>query len=87
MFGIFQLKHHKAMWCNGRKFHIKKLNEKMKNSDSGIIAVFQDTNVSSRSDRHPKVSENRYYGFLDDILECDFKSFKLVIFNVKWYKL
>jgi hypothetical protein len=75
------------MWCNGRKFHIKQLDETRKTSDSGITAVFQVTNVSSRSDRHPRESENRYYGYLNDILECDFNSFKLVMFDVKWYRL
>jgi hypothetical protein len=50
------------MWCNGRKFRIKKLDEKMKTYDSGITAVFQVTNVSSRSDRHPEVSENDTMG-------------------------
>jgi hypothetical protein len=58
-----------------------------KTFDCGITIVFQVTNVSSRSDRHPEVSENRYYGYLNDILECDFKSFKLVMFKVKWYRL
>jgi hypothetical protein len=43
----------KTMWCNGRKFHIKQLDETRKIFDSGIVAVFQVTNVSSRSDRHP----------------------------------
>jgi hypothetical protein len=85
--GILQLKHHKAMWCNGHKFHIKKLDEKRKTFDCGIIVVFEVTNVSSRSDKHPKVSENQYYGYLEDILECDFKSFKIVLFDVKWYRL
>ena len=87
MFGILQLKHHKAMWCNGRQFHVKQLDDNRKASDSGITAVFQVTNVSSRSDRHPRESENRYYGFLDDIVECDFNSFKIVLFDVKWYRL
>jgi hypothetical protein len=75
------------MWCNGHKFHIKQLDETRKTYDSGITAVFQVTNVSSRSDRHPRESENRYYGYLNDILECDFNSFKLVMFDVKWYRL
>ena len=48
---------------------------------------FQATNVSYRSDKHPKVYENRYYGYLEDILECDFNSFKVVMFEVKWYRL
>jgi hypothetical protein len=87
MSGILQLKHHKAMWCNGRKFRIKQLDETRKTFDSGITAVFQVTNVSSRSDRRPRESENRYYGFLNDIIECDFNSFKLVLFDVKWYRL
>jgi hypothetical protein len=42
---------------------------------------------SSRSDRHPRESENRYYGYLNDILECEFNYFKLVLFDVKWYRL
>ena len=75
------------MRYNGCKFHIKKLNEKINTSDCGIIIVFQVTNVSSRSDTHPKVSQNWYYWYLDDILECDFDSFKLVMFDVKWYSL
>jgi len=46
------------MWCNDRKFRTKKLDDKKKTFDCGIIAVFQVTNVSSRSDWHPEVSEN-----------------------------
>jgi hypothetical protein len=75
------------MWCNGHKFHIKQLDEAKKTSDSGITSIFQVTNVSSRSDKHPRESKNRYYGYLNDILECDFNSFKLVPFDVKWYRL
>jgi hypothetical protein len=57
MSGILQLKPHRAMWCNGRKFRIKQLDETKKNYDSGITAVFQVTNVSSRSDKRPRESE------------------------------
>jgi hypothetical protein len=75
------------MWCNGHKFHIKNLDDKKKISNSMIIAIFQVTNVSFRSGRHPKIFENRYYGYLKDIIECDFNSFNLVLFEVKWYRL
>ena len=44
-------------------------------------------NVSSRSDEHPEIPENQYYGYLEDILQCEFKSFKVVPFIVKWYRL
>jgi len=87
MFAIMWLKYHKDLWCNGHKFCIKKLDDKKKTFDCGIIAVFQVTNVSSISDRNLEVSENRYYGYLTDKLECDFKSFKLVMFEVKWYRI
>ena len=30
LLSMLQLKHHKAMWCNGRKFCIKMLDDKMK---------------------------------------------------------
>ena len=52
LFSMLQLKHHKDMWCNGHKFCIKMLNDKMKTSDCGITAVFKVTNISSRSDKN-----------------------------------
>ena len=84
---MMQLIHHKAMWCNGHNFHIKKLDEKNNTYDCGIIVVFQVTNVSSRSNKFPKVYENKYYSYLEDIIECDFNSFKIVMFEVKWYRI
>ena len=68
---MMQLRHHNAMWYNGCKFCIKKLDDKKKTFDSGIAQVFQVINVSSRSNKHPEVSENRFYGYLEDIIECD----------------
>ena len=53
----------------------------------GIATVFKVTNISSRNDMHPQQYENRYYDILDDIIECDFNSFKVVLFIVKWYRL
>ena len=32
-------------------------------------------------------NQNQYYGILVDILDCDFNSFKLVLFIIKWYRL
>ena len=84
---MMQLIHHDAMWCNGCTFRIKNLDDKRKIFYCGITAVFQVTNVSSRSDRHPEVSENRYYGCLEYILECEFNSFKVVLIEVKRYRL
>ena len=75
-----QLIHHKDMWYNCHKFRIKKLDDKKKTFNCGITAVFQVTNVSSRSDKHPEESENRYYGYLEDIIECEFNSFKIKLF-------
>jgi hypothetical protein len=63
------------------------LDDKMKTSDCGITAVFKITNISSRSDRNLEETENKYYGHLEDIIECDFNSFKIVVFEVKWYRL
>lgn len=71
------------MWCNGCKFYIKNLDDKKKTFYCGIATIFQVTNVSFISGRHPKVFENRYYGYLNDILECEFKCFKLFLFKAK----
>ena len=75
------------MLCNGRKFRIKMLDDKMKTSDYGITGVFKVTNIYSRSDKNPEETKNMYYGHLEDIIECDFNSFKIVLFEVKWYRL
>ena len=85
--GMMQLMHHNTMWYNGRKFCIKKLDDKKKTFDCGITVVFQVSNVSSRCENHLEVYENRYYGYLEDIIECDFNSFKIVLFEAKWYNL
>ena len=82
-----QVKHHKAMWFNGRKYRTKQLDDRRKTCDSGITAIFQVTNISHRGDRHPVTSDLRYYGYLEDILDIDFKSFKVVLFKVRWYRL
>ena len=58
MYCLLQVKNHKAMVYNGGRYHIKKLDETKKTSDSGVSAVFEVTNVSSRTDRHPEVLEN-----------------------------
>ena len=75
------------MYYHGHKFCIKKSNKMKKTCDSEISAVFAVTNISSRTEIHPQQSKNWYYDILDDILECDFNSFKLVLFVVKWYRL
>ena len=87
LYWLLQVKHHKAMVCNRGRYWIKKLDETKKTWDSEIFVVFEVTNVSSRSDRHPEFSENWYYGYLEDIIQCDFKYFKVVLFVVKWYRL
>ena len=74
---MMQFIHDKAMWSNGCKLCIKKLDDKEKTFDSRINTVFQVTNVSSRSDKHPKLYENSYYVYLEDIIECEFNSFSV----------
>ena len=58
MYGLLQVKHHKAMWCDGHKFRIINLDQTKKTYDCGIRLVFHVTNVSSRSERHPELSKN-----------------------------
>ena len=63
------------------------MDDKKKTFDCGITANFQVINVYSRSDKHPEVSKNMYYGYLEYILEYDFNTFKIVLFEVKWYMI
>ena len=75
------------MYYHGYKFYTKKLDERKKTCDSGISVVFAVTDISSRTNIHPQRSKNRYYGILNDMLECEFNSFKIVLFFVKWFRL
>ena len=63
VYGLLQVKHHKDMWCNGHKFHIKKLDETKKTSDSGITAIFEVTNVSYRSGIHLELRKSILWVF------------------------
>ena len=75
------------MYYHGYKLRTKKSDKTKKTCDSKISVVFAVTNISSRTDIHPQQPENLYYIILDDILECNFNSFKIVLFVVKWFKL
>jgi hypothetical protein len=33
------------------------------------------------------IIQYRYYVYLEDIIQCDFNSFKIVLFEVKWYRI
>jgi hypothetical protein len=63
------------------------LDDKIKTCDSGITTIFQVTNISHNSDRHIITSHLRYIGYLEDILDINFKFFKVVLFKVRWYRL
>ena len=84
---LLHLKHQGPVWCDGYKFHVKNLDDMKKTCGSGITIVFEVTNTSFRNNIHPQESQNQYYDILDYILECDFNTFKMVLFIVKWYKL
>jgi hypothetical protein len=56
-----------------------------KSITSGINENFQVTDTSHGGDKHMITSDFRYYAYLEDILDVDFKSFKVVLFKVRWY--
>ena len=42
---LIEVKHHKAMVCNGGRYWIKKLDETKKTSDSGVSTIFELTDI------------------------------------------
>jgi hypothetical protein len=74
-----------SLWCNGHKYHIKDLDDNKKTLDYGINTTFEVINISHKGDRHPVTTNIRYYGYLEDILELDFNSSKVVLFKIRWY--
>ena len=73
------------MFYNGQKFRVKVLDDTKKTCDSGITAVFQVTNISSRNDLHPRESENRYYGIGYDLIQMILIELLLnMIMDLQW---
>jgi hypothetical protein len=75
------------MWCSGRKYHTKFLNDKKNTCDSGIIAIFHVTNIFHSGDKHLITFYLTYYDYLEYILDIELKSFKVVLFKVRVYIL
>ena len=82
-----QVKHHKSRYSNDKKYCTKYMDDKKKACDSGITTIFYLTNFSLKGDKHLITFDLSYYGCLEDILDVDFKSFKVVMFKSRRYKL
>ena len=52
-----------------------------------MSTIFHVTNISYRINRYSNTYDLRYYGYLEDILDIDFKCFNVVLFKVRWDKL
>ena len=78
------VKHHKSMLCNGRKYCTKQLYDENKTCDNKITTIFYVTNVSHKPETHPITSNLWYYGYLEDILDIEFKCFKVVLLKARW---
>ena len=53
--------------------------------DSGVMAKFEQ--ASQRYATHPNVviSEMQYFGVLKEIINVDYQSFNVLVFDVQWF--
>jgi len=78
--------HYKGLWCKGRHYRVRKLDENRKTIDCGIATYFIVDFQSHVRDGNIKTDTLRYYGLIEDILELNFRSFKVVLFEAKWFR-
>jgi hypothetical protein len=61
---------HSQMWAQGRHFRIHALDQKkVRTSDAGVSASFQQESQSSASDQNREMSDLPYFGVIQGIYE------------------
>ena len=78
--------HYKGMWFKGHHYRVHKVDENRQTFDYGIASYFTIDFQSHVHDANIKTYTIRYYGLVEDILELNFRSFKEVLFNVRWFR-
>ncbi|XP_060969762.1 uncharacterized protein LOC133036989 [Cannabis sativa] len=75
----------KRYLINGFRFHIKKIEEKLKTQNSGVIVTAKTQSFSSSRDPNPIFGDVTFFGILTDIIELDYCSGnRAVLFKCDW---
>ncbi|MCO5602467.1 hypothetical protein L7F22_056599 [Adiantum nelumboides] len=55
--------------------------------DSGVMAKFEQASRRRATDQNIVIAEMQYFGLLKEIINADYQSFTILIFDVQWFKV
>ena len=55
--------------------------------DSGVMAKFEQASRRRATDQNIVIAEMQYFGLLKEIINVDYRSFTMLIFDVQWFKV
>ncbi|MCO5560224.1 hypothetical protein L7F22_013835 [Adiantum nelumboides] len=55
--------------------------------DSGVMAKFEQASRCRATDQNIVIAEMQYFGPLKEIINADYRSFTILIFDVQWFKM
>lgn len=82
-----QYKSHSAAWSRGRHFRVDHIDRKRVTFDSGVMAKFEQASRRRATDPNVVISEMQYFGVLKTIINVDYRSFSVLLFDVQWFKV
>ncbi|MCO5583655.1 hypothetical protein L7F22_037568 [Adiantum nelumboides] len=80
-------KSYSAAWSRGRHFRVDHIDKKRVTFDSGVMAKFEQASRRRATDQNIVIAEMQYFGLLKEIINTDYRSFTILIFDVQWFKV
>jgi hypothetical protein len=65
--------------CRGAEVH-------MSTADSGVVALFEQFHKLNMDDPNPKVRREEYLGWIQEILELNYREYYVVLLACNWVK-
>ncbi|MCO5583248.1 hypothetical protein L7F22_037157 [Adiantum nelumboides] len=80
-------KSYSAAWSCGRHFQVDHIDKKRVTFDSGVMAKFEQASRRRATDQNIVIAKMQNFGLLKEIINADYRSFTILIFDVQWFKV
>ncbi|MCO5587597.1 hypothetical protein L7F22_041546 [Adiantum nelumboides] len=71
----------------GCHFRVDHIDKKRVTFDSSVMAKFEQASRRRATDQNIVIAEMQYFGLLKEIINADYRSFTILIFDVQWFKV
>ncbi|MCO5610019.1 hypothetical protein L7F22_064254 [Adiantum nelumboides] len=80
-------KSYSVAWSRGRHFRVDHIDKKRVTFDFGVMAKFEQASRRRVTDQNIVIAKMQYFGLLKEIINADYRSFTILIFDVQWFKV